>query len=151
MSVAVIRPDAWELPLLVHVAGAMILVGSLATVLTCLLLARRDSGAALPQVGFRTLLLGAFPGFVLMRAGAEWISSEEDAPEEAAWIGIGYIVSDAGFLLLIAATVLAGLAVRRLRRRGAPAGRLATATSVLMAVNLAGYAVAIWAMTTKPE
>jgi hypothetical protein len=150
MSLALIRPDGWNLPLLVHVAGAMILVGSLAVVLTCLVLARRDGVAILTRLGFRTLLLGALPGFVLMRAGAEWINSKEDVPDDPSWLGIGYGVSDGGLVLLIVITVLAGLAVRRLRREGGRSPGLATAASLLIALNIAGYAVAIWAMTTKP-
>jgi hypothetical protein len=31
---AVVRPDAWNLPLLVHVAGAMLLVGFVAVAVT---------------------------------------------------------------------------------------------------------------------
>jgi hypothetical protein len=150
MSLALIRPDGWNLPLLVHVAGAMILVGSLAVVLTCLVLARRDGVAVLTRLGFRTLLLGALPGFVLMRAGAEWINSKEDIPDDPSWIGVGYGASDGGLVLLIVVTVLAGLAVRRPRREGRRSPRLATAASLLIALNIAGYAVAIWAMTTKP-
>jgi hypothetical protein len=149
VTVAAIRPDAWNLPLLVHVAGAMILVGALAVVLGCLVLARRTDEAALLRLGFRVLLLGALPAFVVMRAGAEWIRSESGFPDDLAWIGIGYGVSDGGLLLLIAATVAAWLAVRR-RRAGALARGPATAGLVLLTINLAAYAVAIWAMTAKP-
>jgi hypothetical protein len=54
--------------------------------------------------------------------------------------------------LLIIATVLAGLAVRRAGRSGAEAPstgvRIATG---LVAFALAAYVVALWAMTTKPD
>jgi len=151
MSVAVIRPDGWDLALLVHVGGAMVLVGSLAAVMTSLVLSRRDDGAALTRIGFRTLLFGALPAFVLMRAGAEWINSKEDVPDDPSWIGVGYGASDGGLVLLIVVTVLAGLAVRRLRREGGRSPGLVTAASVLIALTIAGYALAIWAMTTKPD
>jgi len=151
MSVAVIRPDGWDLALLVHVGGAMVLVGSLAAVMTSLVLSRRDDGAALTRIGFRTLLFGALPAFVLMRAGAEWINSKEDVPDDPSWIGVGYSASDGGLVLLIVVTVLAGLAVRRLRREGGRSPGLVTAASVLIALTIAGYALAIWAMTTKPD
>ena len=151
MSVAVIRPDGWDLALLVHVGGAMVLVGSLAAGLTSLVLSRRDDGAALTRIGFRTLLFGALPAFVLMRAGAEWINSKEDVPDDPSWIGVGYGASDGGLVLLIVVTVLAGLAVRRLRREGGRSPGLVTAASVLIALTIAGYALAIWAMTTKPD
>jgi hypothetical protein len=151
MITAAIRPDGWNLPLLVHVAGAMILVGALAVILSCLVLARRGGGAALNRLGAQTFMFAAFPGFVLMRAGAEWIKSKESAPDDVAWIGIGYNVADTSLLLLIVAGILVGTSVRRLRRRGDPARGLATAASVLIALTVAGYVLAIWAMTTKPD
>jgi hypothetical protein len=149
VSLAVIRPDGWGLPLLVHVAGSTVLVGSL-VVVACLALARHAGDAALVRLGFATLFVGAVPGFVLMRAGAEWIKSKEHVPDDPSWIGIGYGVSDLGLLLLVVASVLAGLATRRLRRGPERASGLTTAVAVLVGVNLVGYAVAIWAMTTKP-
>jgi hypothetical protein len=151
MSLGVIRPDGWDFALLVHVGGAMILVGCLAVVLTCLVLGRGGGGAAITRLGYRTLLLGALPGFVLMRAGAEWIKSKEDVPDDPSWIGIGYSTSDGGLVLLIVVTVLAGLAVRRLRREGGRSPGLVTAATLLLALSIAGYALAIWAMTTKPD
>jgi heme/copper-type cytochrome/quinol oxidase subunit 3 len=150
MSFALVRPDAWDVPLLLHVAGAMVLVGSLATVLVLLVLARRGDAAVLTRLAFRTLLLGALPGFVVMRAAAEWIFDKENVPDDVDWVGIGFGVSDFGLLLLIIGTVLCGLAVRRLRRAGGEPGRLAGVTTALIALMLVGYGVAIWAMTTKP-
>jgi hypothetical protein len=148
---ASIRPDSWNFPLLLHVTGAMVLVGALATVVTTLILSRRGDTTALTQLGFRTLLYVGLPAFVLMRAAAEWIASKEDVPDDIAWLGIGYTASDFGLLVIIVATVLTGLAVRRLRRDPANPGRLGGIASWLIAIALAGYAVAIWAMTTKPD
>ena len=150
MSLALVRPDAWELPLLLHVAGAMVLVGSLATVLTLLLLARRGDAAVLMRLAFRTLLRGALPGFIVMRVAAQWVLDKEDVPDDVSWIGIGFGVSDFGLVLLIAGTVLCGLALRRIRRSGAEPGALGRVAVALMALMLIGYGVAIWAMTTKP-
>lgn len=148
---AVIRPDDWNLALLAHVTGAMVLVGALATAVAALVASRSDPSAPLKRVAFRTLLLVAVPAYLLMRVAAEWILSEEDVDDEAAWVGIGYIVSDLGLLLLIVATVLAGITARRAKGGGADSGRLARVSVGLMSVMLAGYAVAVWAMTTKPE
>ena len=145
---AAIRPDDWSLPLLVHVAGAMLLVGSLVVVTAVTVAAVRhgDRGAVLTRTAFRALLLGVLPAYVVMRVGAEWLASKEDPPD-AAWIGIGYGTADGGLLLAIVATVLAGRA-----RRRAPdgAGGARRAVAALGAVLLVAYAVAIWAMTTKP-
>jgi hypothetical protein len=85
-----------------------------------------------------------------MRVGAELIASKEHLEDsDAAWIGIGYSVADGGLLILIVMTVLSGLAVRRARRGGEPTG-LVRWTSGLTLLLIVAYAVAIWAMATKP-
>ena len=100
---AAVRPDDWNLPLLVHVTGAMLLVGFLVVVAASYLRAAAGPGEApvLARVGFRTLLLGALPAYIVMRGGAEWIASTEDVSDDVTWIGIGYMVSDAGLLVLL--------------------------------------------------
>jgi hypothetical protein len=147
--VAVIRPDAWNLPLFLHVAGAMLLVGALVVVAATMAGALRggDGAGALTGLAFRTLLIGVLPAYVLMRVGAEWIASEEGVPDDVDWIGIGYAVADGGLLLTIIATVLAW----RAKRRGAAGpGGLGRGVLGLAAVLLVAYGVAIWAMTAKP-
>jgi hypothetical protein len=152
MTSALLRPDEWNFPLLVHVAGAMVLVGALATVAASLLFAWRRDSAALTRLGFRTLLLAAIPAYVVMRVGAEWIASREDAPDDAAWIGVGYVTADVGALLLLLATILAGIAAWRLRR-DTSVGRsvLGRIAAVITALLVVAYVVAVWAMTTKPS
>ena len=147
---AAIRPDSWNLPLLLHVLGAMVLVGALATVVTALVLSRRGDTAVMTRLAFRTLLFAGLPAFVLMRGAAEWIFDEEGLADDITWVGIGYGASDFGALLLIVATVLAGLAARRARREPDAPGKLGTIASVLISITLFGFAVAVWAMTTKP-
>jgi len=150
MSYASVRPDAWNLPLLLHVLGAMVFVSLLAVIVVVLVAALRgDDRAAALRLAFRTLLIGAIPSYILMRGAAEWVASEADVDEDAAWIGIGYIVTDMGLLLLIAVTVLTGLAKRRVGRGNEP-GRLIQPATALTLILIAGYAVALWAMTAKP-
>lgn len=151
MTIALVRPDDWNFPLLVHVAGAMLLIGSLVTVAALLLLAWRGDSSGLIRLGFRALLIAALPSYVLMRVGAEWINSKESIPDGVGWIGIGYITADAGLLLLLISTILAGLAARRARRHPGGGGRLGRVATVLTLVLLAAYVVAVWAMTTKPS
>ena len=146
---AAMRPDGWDLPLFVHVAGAMLLVGALVVVVATMAVAVRNGEGVevLTRLAFRTLLIGVLPAYVLMRAGAEWLASEEGVPDDLDWIGIGYGVADGGFLLTLIATVLAW----RVARRGAARpGGLGRAVFVLAAVLILAYAVAIWAMATKP-
>jgi hypothetical protein len=145
---ATIRPDDWNLPLLVHVAGAMLLVGALvvAAMVIAAALRRPDDAAELTRLGFRVLLLGVLPADIVMRVGAEWIASKENLGDST-WIGIGYSTADGGLLLAIVATVLAW----RATRRGADGpGGLGRAAVVLAGVLLVAYAVTLWAMATKP-
>jgi hypothetical protein len=136
-----IRPDDWNLPLFVHILGAMLLVGAL--VLVASGLAARDV-----RLGYRSLLLGVVPGWIVMRGSAEWIAEKEkvnDIDPTPAWVDIGYSVSEPMLLFIIIATVCAGVAARR---QGT--GALRTAALLLVALMIVASFVAIWAMTTKP-
>jgi hypothetical protein len=149
-----LRPDAWDLPLFVHVAGAMVLVGAALLAAVALAGGMRAAGsgqgATLTRFGFRTLLIGALPAFIVMRLGAEWIASKEDIPGDPGWLGIGYITSDGGALLLIAGLITAGIAQKR-AGRGEAASGLTRAAAILSLVLLAALLVALWAMSTKPS
>jgi hypothetical protein len=152
-ALATIRPDAWNLPLFLHVLGAMVMVGSLALAAAYLFAARRDGSLESMRVGFRSLLYAALPAFIVMRAGAQWIADKENVSDSnEAWIGIGFMTSDLGALLIVVATVAAGLAVRRAGREQAAGagGRGVTVAAWLVAILIALYVVAIWAMATKP-
>ena len=151
MMLAAIRPDDWNLPLIVHLAGAMLLVGALVVAVAVMAGALRggEDAAVLPGLAFRALLLGVLPAYVVMRAGAEWIASKEGLGDsDLGWIGIGYATADGGLLLAIIATVLAWRVARRSARGPGGAGR---AVIVLCALLLIAYAIAIWAMTAKPD
>ena len=139
---AAIRPDSWNLPLFVHILGAMVLVGALVLVLMALV--GRDT-----RLAFRSLLLGVLPGWIVMRGSAEWIAEKEkvnDLDPVPAWVDIGYIVADPLLLLIIISTVCAGIAARRNQRGGALRG---TALA-LAGIMLVACVIAIWAMSTKP-
>ena len=146
-ELAIIRPSDWELPLFIHVLGAMLLVGSVVLTLVFLISAWRGNGDAL-RIALRSMLFGVLPGYLVMRIAAEWIYSKEgldDLPTDPDWIGIGYGVADFGLLMLIVAAVAAWMA----RRRGG------TGLGVQVAIFFIGLllvadVVAIWAMTTKP-
>lgn len=152
MPLAVLRPDDWDFPLLLHVLGAMLLVGTLVVVVTALFAAWRNRDdaqtAALRRLAFATLLAGGLPSYVLMRIGAEWIASKENLDDaDVGWIDLGYVVADLGLVVMVLTTVLAGLAVRR----GTAGGTLGRVAGVLAAVLVTAYVVAVWAMTTKPD
>jgi len=153
MMLAAIRPDDWNLPLFVHVLGAMTLVGALGLVVVSLASVRGGDSAAALRLGYRSLLLGVIPGWIVMRGGAQWIASKEgwdDAENPPAWIDIGFITSEPTLLLLIAATICAGIAARRSRGGGRSFGGLNTAALLLAGITLVVLVFAIWAMSTKP-
>ncbi len=147
---AATRPESWNLALLLHVGGAMILVGATLTGASALAFARGDG--RILRLGYWSLLTVALPGWVLMWVGAHWIYSKEgldDEPIESAWVGIGFVVAELGGLLLLISLVLGGIGVRRLRD-GKGIGLL-KATMVISVVLLAAYVLAVWAMAAKPD
>jgi len=150
---ASIRPDEQNPALLLHVLGAMILVGGLLTGASALALARGNAGNL--RLGYWSLLALALPGWILMRVGAQWIYSEQgwdalpDDVDEPAWLAIGYIVADAGGLVLVISLITGGIGVRRLKAGGGSG--LLKATLILALVLLAAYVVAAWAMAGKPD
>ena len=95
MSVlAAIRPDSVNLPLFLHVLGAMLLVGALVAVATATVggwSRAEPERSALTRFGLRTILLGVLPAYVLMRVGAQWTEAAADYPDgfEPSWLGIG--------------------------------------------------------------
>jgi hypothetical protein len=155
-ALASIRPDSWNLPLFLHVLGAMVAVGGLVIALVYLGGAWKNRSSTLFRAAYRALIWGALPGFVVMRGAAQWIFAKEgleDLDPEPAWIGIGFIAGDAGFVLLLVATITAGIGSRRALEAG-DAGESSTGirvASVLIALLLVAYLVTIWAMTTKPS
>ena len=158
LMLAAVRPDSWNLPLLLHVLGASIVVGALVTALAFQVVgwARGSAGGALQlaRAGFYTLLCVAVPGWILMRVGADWIWREErwdDVDSEPAWLGIGWITSDLGGVFILVATILAGLGARRLRLSGEAASTLVRIATVLTALALIAYVVTVWAMSAKPD
>ena len=157
-----IRADEVNLPLFLHVLGAMLLVGTLLAAATALLLGWRradaERSAGLTRFGLWTLIAGVLPSYILMRIGAQWTESEEfgdlegtakEAVEESAWLGIGYVTADIGAVLILVSIVLSVLGLRRLRRGGGLG--LGRAVGVISVLLLAAYVVAVWAMTVKPE
>lgn len=143
--IATIRPDSWNFPLFLHVLGAVLLFGGVASisVLSVAGLRAQEHARLLRSVAFWTTLVLVWPSFVLMRAAAQWILSREgldkDTPD---WVNVGFVVSDAGVLVLLVLTLLGWLS---LRRRGA-----APWFAGLSCVYLVALGVAWFAMSGKP-
>jgi hypothetical protein len=152
MSVlASIRPDDWNLPLFLHILGAMVLVGALTLASVSLIASWRSGSAALIRQAYMTLFYVALPSYIVFRIGSDWIADKEGlADSNVTWIGIGYGVSDVGALLLIISLVIGGISVRRMNRGQQPSPIAARIVTGLVSLVLVGYLVAVWAMTTKP-
>ena len=149
---AAIRPNEWELPLFIHVLGALTLIGALVFATALLFTAWRDASAVNLRLAVRSLTLGVIPAWVVLRGSAEWIGDKEgysDLDDPPDWIDLGYMAGDIGFLLILLSALFGWLALRKARTDGSPSGTVRTAAiliSVLLVLNL----VALWAMTTKP-
>src|SRR5215207_10847486 len=129
------RPDSADFWLLLHILGGMTSVGALTLSLASLAGAWRGGSAALTRLGFRALLWGAIPAYLVLRVSSQVLLDKEGLEDaELAWIDIGFMVTDPGLLILIAATVLGGLAARRTATAGSPAvsGRVATGLVALL-------------------
>ena len=140
---AILRPDSWNLPLFLHVLGAMVVTGATAAAFIGAVASRRWPWLRL--VVARTLLLATFPAWILMRLGGAWEDSRSSIGDGSGWLGTGYLVADAGFVLLIVATILGAVAVRRPARNW-PIGAVAVITGVYFVALI----VAMVAMTGKP-
>jgi hypothetical protein len=140
---AILRPDSWNFPLFLHVLGAMGVTGATAAAFVTALSSRRWPW--LRVVLARTMMLAVFPAWVLMRLGGAWEDSRSPIGDDSTWLGIGYIVGDAGFVLLVVAMILSAVGVRR-PARGWPV----TAVAAITAVYLAALLVAMFAMSGKP-
>ena len=140
---ALLRPDSWNLPLFLHVLGATLLFGTVGALTAAgfAIRGRPDHQLVLARLAQRTFLLGVIPAYVLMRVAAQWIDDKEfPNGGEPGWVGVGFLVSDAGAVLLIVVGIL--LAVRR--------RRILLAVPLLTALYLIALAAAWFAMSGKP-
>jgi hypothetical protein len=146
-----VRPDSWNIALLVHVLGAVILIGGLVTASAAAIAGWSDEAITLRRLSYRSLLIVAFPGYIVMRIGAQWVESKEGLDKltnTPTWLDIGYITADGGGLLLLIALILGGIGIRKSRSGGG--GGLLKASSVIATLLVAVYVVTVWAMGGKP-
>ncbi len=132
-------------PLFLHVLGAITLFGSVTTAALLAWAAWRRPLPVLARSTFWALLVAALPAWVLMRACAGWIASDEGLTGSNLpnWIGIGSGVADGGIVLLLVAT---GLAYGWTRSGNAVLGRVVAG---LTSLYLAALVVAWLAMSAK--
>jgi hypothetical protein len=140
---ALVRPDSWNFPLFLHVLGAVVLVGAVAA--TALAASGSRDSVLLRRVAFWTLLTVVLPAWAVMRVAGQWIDSREDIPGDPGWLGVGFIVGDAGLVVLLVTAFFGWWSTRR-PDRGWPARTV----TVLACVYLVALLVAMFAMSGKP-
>jgi small-conductance mechanosensitive channel len=151
VTVGVLRPDSWDFPLFLHVLGATALFGTTLTaaILGIAALRRPELAPLYSRLAFRTTVFGVVPAWILARVAGQWILNREKDQipglDNKGWVGVGFAVTDAGLVVVVALLVLGYLSARRAGR-----GRLATAFAVLAPVYLVALAVAWFAMSAKP-
>jgi hypothetical protein len=132
-------------PLFLHILGAMTLFGTVLTAVIVSAVGWRRPELAFLRRATLVALGAAIPAYVVFRVAAEWIYSKEgfSGHDDPSWIAIGYIVSDAGLLLLL---LTIGCSYWWLRSAKALPGRIVTSLSSVYLVMLA---VAWLAMSGK--
>jgi hypothetical protein len=140
---AIIRPDSFNFPLFLHVLGAMMVTGATAAAFIGAISERRWPWLRL--VVARTLVLATFPAWILMRLGGAWEDSRSPIGDGQGWLDVGYLVADAGFVLLIVAIIFAAVSVRRPQRTWP-----IRAVAVITGLYVVALLVAMFAMTGKP-
>ena len=150
-------PSSWNIPLLIHVTGAMILVGGMLAAATALVSARGDERKL--RLGYYSLLFVAFPGLMLTKLGATAINSKYSgqsffrsafpSQDDPTWIMIGGTALDMGAGALVAALILGWFGLKKLdTKRGQQMMKLVMLISIGL---LAAYILAIWAMGARPD
>jgi len=138
---ALVRPDSWNFPLFLHVLGAAVLFGALgATVIIA------TRAPALRRLLVRTIAFLVLPAWVLMRFAGQWLDSRDDLPGYPSWLGVCFLVGDAGFLLLVITALIACRGLRHPERRWP-----VRAVAAISGLYLIAVFIAMWAMTTKPD
>jgi hypothetical protein len=140
---AILRPDSWNFPLFLHVLGAIAVTGATAAAFAGAVAAGRSPW--LRGIVARTLVIVVFPSWLLMRVAGQWTDSKEDIPGDPGWLGVGFIVGDAGLVLLILAMILSAVSVRRPERQW-PLRAVIGITGLYLIALL----VAMFAMSGKP-
>jgi hypothetical protein len=146
--VAVLQPDSGNLPLFLHVLGATVLFGATATVAIAGFAGRRwrEHAPLLSRIVLRTWLLAVVPSWILMRIAAEWILSKEFPDDKTpGWVDVGFIVSEAGGILLLVVGLLAWLSAR-----GKGGGRAGAVVPWLASIYVLAVGIAVFAMSGKP-
>jgi uncharacterized membrane protein (UPF0182 family) len=145
---AIQQPPSGNLPLFLHIVGAIATFGATGTIALLGFKSRgreADREHWLRRLAFRVGVFVLIPAYILMRAAAQWIDSKEyPHGHEPGWVGVGFAVTDIGAILIIILLILAWLAARRRE------SRVAAVVPWLATVYVLALGVAWFAMSAKP-
>lgn len=144
MTVLAFSRPFW--PLFLHILGAMTTFGAIFTAALLSFVAWNRVDAPFLRRATFAALLTAIPFYILLRVFAEVLYSDEKdafAGNDPTWVGVGYITSDAGILLLL---ISIGVAFWWKRSSKPIAGRI---VAVLTSILLVLLTVAMLAMSGK--
>ena len=130
-------------PLFLHVLGAMTTFGVILTAVVLSFVGVGRPDAAFLRRATFTTLLAAIPCFIVLRVFAQVILNDEDFAKDPTWVGIGFLATDAGLLILLASI---GCAWWWLRSGKPLAGRIVAGLSTVYLLLLT---VAMLAMSGK--
>ncbi len=149
MMLALVRPDAWNWPLFLHVLGATVTFGATATVAILAFAGLRadpERGQWLRRLAFRVGVFVLVPAFIVMRVGAQLIADKEypGKAKTPGWLDVGFIVTEPGAVLVIVTLILAWLSARK------TSSRAAAVVPWLATVYVVALGIAWFAMSAKP-
>ena len=143
---AIIRSHTIDLPLFLHVLGAIVLFGATSAATILAWAGRRGKNLpALARAAFGTLLFCALPAWLLLFLFGSATKSREHLPNGIHWVDVPAAIAGAGLLVLLAATAAAFAWSRRPQGSWQP-----RAVGLLSAGYLVALAFAWWVMTAKP-
>ena len=140
--------------LFAHIFSAMILVGSVLTVVVVSQAAQHRAWPAqvpiLRALAFRTNLIVVLPGFVAVHVFGDLLANREFKGGQPDWLDIGFAITDIDLIVGGVILTLVQFWVLRRTRAGEPGGWQASLATALPWLVLAALVAAIVLMAGKP-
>ena len=130
IGLGAIRPGEWDVPLFLHVFGALALIGTLALTSTFLFAAARDGSTANLRLALRSLTLGVIPAYLVLRSAPNGSPTRRATPTSTSrrpGSASATCAADLGFLLIVISSLLGWFAL--------PPGRVADGEDARQAVE----------------
>jgi len=151
--IAAIRPTDWNWLLLAHLAAAFVLVAGLIVAVLVSLVAQRqaqsDHVPLLRAIAFRTTLVLALPGFILVHVFGAMLADREYGDAAPGWLDSAFAITTIATIAALLLLALQFWVLRRVRA-GHLGGWQAGLATYLAPVVLAAMVVVLVLMAGKP-